>query len=305
MNRRDFLATAVSTAISTAVSTGALGQPSYEWGGPVLDIHLHPRRDEHSSAEHMQGSGVTKAVLLTNILNQRRAQEEIAKQPKNLIWFAAADPSKPGGLEALRKAVTEGGARGLGEMKHNLAVDSKEMRQTYDLAAELRIPILMHFQEVKGNFNTGLRDFDKILKAYPRTTFIAHADFFWANISAEVPMDTSYPEGKVKPGGISDRLLADYANLYGDMSANSCNNALSRDADFARGFLARHQNKLMFGCDCSCYDGRGTGGTPLLPRLKGKCTGRDTLGLLKDLTQPAVFRKVTWENGMKLLKLVA
>ena len=296
MNRRHFLATSFG-------ATAAMSQPTYEWGGPVLDIHLHPRRDAHSSQEHMDGSGVTKAVLLTDIRNQDRAKEEIAKQPKNLIWFAATDPAKPGGLEALRNAVTEGGARGFGEMKHNLAVDSKEMRQAYDLAAELKVPILMHFQEVKGNFNTGLRGFDKMLKAHQKTTFIAHADFFWANISADVPMDTSYPEGKVKPGGLSDHLLADFPNIYGDMSANSCNNALSRDPDFARGFLARHQNKLMFGCDCSCYDGHGAGGSPLLPRLKGKCTGRDTLGLLKDLTKPAVFRKITWENGTKLLKL--
>ena len=296
MNRRDFLVTSLT-------ATSAMGQPTYEWGGPVLDIHLHPRRDAHSSKEHMDGSGVTKAVLLTDLRNQDRAKEEIAKQPKHLIWFAATDPSKPGGLEALRKAATEGGARGFGEMKHNLAIDLKEMRQAYDLAAELKVPILMHFQEVNGNFNTGLRDFDKMLKAHKKTTFIAHADFFWANISADVPMDTSYPEGKVKPGGLSDRLLADFPNVFGDMSANSCNNALSRDPDFARGFLARHQNKLMFGCDCGCYDGHGAGGSPLLPRLKGKCTGRDTLGLLKDLTQPAVFRKLTWENGTKLLKI--
>ncbi len=271
----------------------------------MLDIHLHPRRDAHSSQEHLEGSGCTKAILLTDLRNQDRAKEEIAKHPKSFLWFAATNPSQPDGLARLRKAITEGGARGFGEMKHNLAVDSKEMRQAYDLAAELNVPILMHFQEVKGNFNPGLRSFDKMLKAHKKTTFIAHADFFWANISAGVPMDTSYPEGKVKPGGLSDRLLADYPNIYGDMSANSGNNALSRDPDFTRGFLARHENKLMFGCDCSCYDGHGAGGGPLLPRLKGKCTGRDTLGLLKELSTPNVFRKITWENGIRLLKIPA
>jgi len=295
MNRRLFL--------SASLAATASSQTKYEWGGPVLDIHLHPRRDAHSSQEHLVGSGCTKAVLLTDLRMQDRAKEEIAKQPKSFIWFAATDPSQPDGMERLRKAVTEGGARGVGEMKHNLAVDSREMRKVYDLCAELNVPILMHFQEVKGSFNPGLRDFDKMLKAHQKTMFIAHADFFWANISADVPMDTSYPEGKVKPGGLSDRLLADFPNLYGDMSANSCNNALSRDTDFSRGFIARHQNKLMFGCDCSCYDGHGAGGTPLLPRLKGKCTGRDTLGLLQTLAPEKIFRKVTWENGIRLLKI--
>jgi predicted TIM-barrel fold metal-dependent hydrolase len=105
----------------------------------------------------------------------------------------------------------------------------------------------------------------------------------------------------VKLGGLTDKWLADYPNLWGDMSANSGNNALHRDPEFARAFVARHQNKLMFGSDCSCKDGKGLGSGALLPRLKNKCVGRDTLGLLKGLTTPEVFRKVTWTNATKLL----
>ena len=43
------------------------------------------------------------------------------------------------------------------------------------------------------------------------------------------------------------------------MWANSCNNALNRDPEFMRGFLARHQDKLLFGSDCACLDGKGKG----------------------------------------------
>ena len=39
------------------------------------------------------------------------------------------------------------------------------------------------------------------------------------------------------------------------MSAVSGNNAMSRDPEFAAEFLARHQDKLVFGSDCSCSDG--------------------------------------------------
>ena len=39
-------------------------------------------------------------------------------------------------------------------------------------------------------------------------------------------------------GGITDKLLGDYANLYGDLSANSGNNTLSRDAEFTAEFLS-------------------------------------------------------------------
>src|SRR5204862_2311881 len=99
---------------------------------------------------------------------------------------------------------------------------------------------------------------DAMLKAFPKTTFIGHADAFWANVSADYAEDTSYPTGRIKPGGVTDQFLSDYPNLFADMSANSCNNFLNRDPEFAVAFLVRHQNKLMFGSDCSCLDGRGT-----------------------------------------------
>jgi predicted TIM-barrel fold metal-dependent hydrolase len=178
----------------------------------------------------------------------------------------------------------------------------------YALAAELNAPIQIHFGEVpqaSGNavFNGGFKRFDTMLKAFPKTRFIAHADTFWVNVSSDYDYDTAYPEGPIKPGGLSDKWLSDYPNLYGDMSANSCNNALNRDPEFMTGFLARHQNKLMFGCDCSCSDGRGGGRTNPSSRLKGKCIARETLAAIQKISKPEVFRKLRWENGTKLLGL--
>lgn len=37
------------------------------------------------------------------------------------------------------------------------------------------------------------------------------------------------------------------------------NNALARDPEFTAGFLKRHENKLIYGSDCICADGKGTG----------------------------------------------
>ncbi|MFL6450093.1 MAG: hypothetical protein ACJ746_20805 [Bryobacteraceae bacterium] len=91
------------------------------------------------------------------------------------------------------------------------------------------------------------------------------------------------------------------------MSANSGNNALSRDKDFSRDFIVRHRNKLIFGSDCACADGKGggisQGNNPEASRLAGKCVARETLGLLKDLTSPDVFRQITWENGLRIFHL--
>lgn len=98
-----------------------------------------------------------------------------------------------------------------------------------------------------------------MIKAYPKTSFIGHANAFWANISADVPDGVAYPAGKIVPGGLTVRMLSEFPNLRADLSANSGRNALDRDPDFAAAFFARHQDKLMFGSDCPCRDGHGAG----------------------------------------------
>lgn len=302
MHRRTMLA-----GLAASAAAPLIAQPDADWGTSVLDIHLHPRRGQGSAIEHLSGSGVTKAVLLTNLRDEEKAKQEIASHGGRFAWFASTDPAQPEATALLRKAV-ENGAIGFGELKNHLAADSREMRRIYDLAADLGVPVLIHFQEVEhhageGDFNIGYRKFDQMLKAHRKTTFIGHADFFWANISADEPSKNAYPATKVKRGGLTDRWLADHPNLYGDLSANSGFNALTRDPEFTRGFLTRHRRKLMFGCDCSCRDGRGTGGSPILPQLKGKCVARSTLQVLKELAAPDVFRYIVWDNGMELLRL--
>ena len=300
LNRRQFLA--ASAALPAA---SLLAQPTYEWGGPVLDIHLHLRQDGASNLAHIDGSGVAKAVLLTRVTEAERAKDLIAKYPTRFVWMTSADVTKPESAAALTKAVKDG-ALGMGEVKYQVQCDGPEMKRMYALAAELNVPILIHFGDVpqpSGNavFNGGFKRFDAMLKAFPKTKFIAHADTFWANVSAEYAYDTAYPSGPIKPGGLSDKWLSDYANLYGDMSANSCNNALNRDPEFMTGFLARHQDKLMFGCDCSCTDGHGAGQSNPNPRFNGKCIARETLAAVQKMSKPEVFRKIRWENGTKLL----
>jgi predicted TIM-barrel fold metal-dependent hydrolase len=185
------------------------------------------------------------------------------------------------------------------------------MRRVYEIAADLHVPVMMHIQvfpHFVGElpYNTGYTEFDKVLRAYPRTNFIGYGDLFWAHISADVPADRGYPSGPIQKGGLSDRWLSDFPNLYADMSANSGNNALSRDKDFSPGFISRHKDKLIFGSDCSCADGHGAGvsqnNNPEASRLAGKCVARETLGLLKSLTSPEIFRAITWQNGVKLFK---
>jgi len=297
----------------SAAGAAPLGaaQTAQPWGGPVLDTHLHLRREADECFTHIQGCGVTHAVLLTPAADQKRAIGEMERRPGQFVRSVAADPSAPD-ADALFRNALKNGAVSIGELKFHLALDSPEMHRVYDIAAEMRVPVMMHIQtfphfEGELPYNTGYPRFDKVLREFPRTTFIGHGDLFWAHISADVPDDRGYPPGPVKPGGLTDRWLSDFPNLYADMSANSGNNALSRDTAFTRGFIERHKSKLIFGSDCSCTDGRGAGvsqnNNPEASRLAGKCVARETLALLRNHATPAVFRQVTWENGMRVFRI--
>ena len=263
---------------------------------------------------HLDGCGVSNAMALARENSTELIQTIEGKYPGRILgWFASADITKPDAESLLTKAV-KNGAIGFGELKFHVEAAGPELRRMYALAADLNVPILVHFQEVphtptEGVFSTGFKNFEGILKAYPKTRFIGHADAFWANISADYANESAYPSGKIKPGGVTDKLLSDYPNLFGDLAANSGNNALSRDPNFTEGFLKRHQDKLIFGSDCSCTDGNGGGisqaGNPGASRLAGKCVARETLGLLKRTVSAAQFRKLTWENAHKTYKLKA
>ena len=310
ISRRDFLGTVAAAAVVPALKRqdAAAG----EWGSPVFDLHHHMRPVAANNLAHVDGAGIAKANLLTRGAVQPQVKALEALAPGRFTWFSTFDITKPDAEAQLTQAVKDG-AQGFGELKFHVAADGPELRRMYALAAELKVPLLVHFQEVdhfegEGAWSTGFaKTFESLLKAYPRTTFIGHADAFWANVSADYHNEAAYPSGPIARGGITDKLLGDYPNLFGDCSANSGNNALSRDPSFTPDFLTRHQDKLLFGSDCSCADGHGAGvsqaNNPAAARLAGKCVARETLSVLRKSASPEIFRKIVWGNAHKLLTI--
>jgi len=307
MNRREFLETVAAAAVLPTLARQGAG----EWGAPVFDLHFHLRPQPAANLAHLDGAGITKANLLTRgrALDQVKALHATA--PGRFTWFNSYDVTQPDAEQVLTQAV-KSGAQGFGEMKFHVAADGPELRRMYSLAADLHVPILIHFQEVdhapnEGTWSAGFaKSFESVLKAYPRTRFIGHADAFWANVSADYHNESAYPTGPITRGGVTDRWLGDYPNLLGDMSAVSGNNAMARDPAFTADFLKRHQDKLLFGSDCSCRDGHGAGyDNPAAPRMAGKCVARETLSLLKRATAADVFQKIVWGNVHKLLRIPA
>lgn len=310
MNRREFLGSLGAAAVVPSLARQT--SPANEWGSPVFDLHFHMRAQPASNIAHLDGAGITKANLLTRGGAVDQVKALLAAAPGRFTWFNSYDVTRPDAETVLTQAV-KAGAQGFGEMKFHVAADGPELRRAYALAADLRVPILIHFQEVdhfpnEGTWSTGYaKTFESILKAYPKTTFIGHADAFWANVSADYRNEAAYPTGPIARGGVTDKWLGDYPNLFADMAANSGNNAMSRDPSFTADFLTRHQDKLLFGSDCSCSDGHGGGvsqsNNPAAARLTGKCVARETLGLLKRTASADVFQKIVWSNVHKLLKI--
>jgi predicted TIM-barrel fold metal-dependent hydrolase len=71
-----------------------------------------------------------------------------ARYPDRILgWFSSTDITKPEAEDLLTKAV-KAGAIGFGELKSHVAAMGPELRRVYALAAELSVPVLVHFQEV-------------------------------------------------------------------------------------------------------------------------------------------------------------
>lgn len=308
LNRRQFIATTAVTAASLALPASAA-----EAGEPIIDIHQHlnysGRTDEQFLA-HQAAMGVTLTVLLpaarpvkqpsthngssnglaADITGNEPAFALAEKHPDQFRCFANEVADLADAVATIRPFLKRG-VIGIGEQKFGVEADSPHIEALAELAAEFNVPVLLHFQH--GTYNLGLDRFHKVLEKFPQVNFIGHAQTWWGNIDRQHRQEVMYPQGPVTPGGITDRLLTDYPNMFGDLSAGSGLNALVRDEEHTRGFLERHQDKLLFGSDCNDTLGRGPG-----------CQGAQTIATLRRLASGKdLERKLLYGNASRLLKL--
>jgi predicted TIM-barrel fold metal-dependent hydrolase len=325
LSRRRFLAAASGAAAGVALvqtgraadllhpSAAPVAQAAPPAGEPIIDIHQHTNywgRSDAALLHHQKVMGVTHTILLpagttvdaASTLHGRANGLQagagpvstcvpiVEAHPGSYFYCANEVPDLDGAIQAMERQL-KAGAIGIGEQKFNLPCDSAEMQAVYQLAQEYQVPVLLHFQY--ETFNTGFEKMEAMLKKYPKVNFVGHAQLFWANIDAKCNQKTSYPHGKVTPGGLTDRYLSDYPNMYADMSAGSGLNAMIRDEEHARAFIERHQDRMVYGSDCP--DPAGHGPT---------CTGSQQISAIRRLSPDAqVKHKLFYGNARALYKL--
>jgi predicted TIM-barrel fold metal-dependent hydrolase len=302
LSRRQFLAASAGAIVEASFGPPATGAGAPAAAEPIIDVHQHTNysgRTDEQLIRHQQIMGATTTVLLPagrfyGLDAKCGGNDSVSalarKHRDKFVTFANEVADIEEAPDEIRKFLRRG-AIGIGEQKFRVQTDGRLFERIVKLAEEFGVPVLMHFQH--GVYNVGIENFHKVLAKFPRVNFIGHAQTWWGNVDAKHDQKVLYPTGTVTPGGITDRLLSDYPNMYGDHSAGSGLNFLTRDPEHAAAFIARHQDKLLFGSDCDDVLGIGPG-----------CQGAQILlNLRKLVPNKKVERKILYENAKRLLKL--
>ncbi len=287
-----------------------------------IDIHIHTNLYKgierfsggtYASPEEIRGMyknlGISKGVILPAVdvecSFQTQSNEEayyITQQNPDLFyWFCNIHPQMGNNsastdfsrfLEYYKKL----GAKGVGEITANMYFDDPYVENLFYHCQKCEMPVLFHIgPNIGGCYGLvdeiGLPRLEKELDKFPDLQFIGHSQSFWSEISSDVTEENrnSYPSGKVIPGRVVE-LMRTYNNLYGDLSAGSGFNAVSRDPEFGYAFIEEFQDKLYFGTDiCD-------------PRNEIKLSFWLDEAVKKGKISQVAYNKVCFGNALKLLE---
>ena len=213
---------------------------------------------------------VEKGILLPSthpessidLISVREAYSMVHDYPETLgWWFCNPSPlmyqnSPDTDLSFFINQLKEKGAKGIGEVTLNRPFNDPYVENLFYHAEKCKMPVTIHIGNSGGGDyglidGIGLPGLERTLEKFPDLIILGHSQKFWAEISGDLTEEqrSGYPTGKVKPGGRVVELMRKYPNLYGDLSAGSGYNAVSRDPDFGYSFLEEFQDRLFFGTD--------------------------------------------------------
>ena len=277
LNRRDFVRSAVGMGMGGLA--GRFSHPGLfadetpsRKATKYIDMHTHIgttwNGDEELTVDGllkwMDEHDVERSVVLPLVSPESSSFIQLTEpalaagklHPDRLIPFCSIDPrtSYRGGAKGLADIIrgyVDKGAKGFGEHKVGLPFDDPLMMRVYDACEEVGIPLLFHIDNIRGTDKPGLPGVENAVRTHPKLNFIGHGPGWWVSISGGITLKDlgEYPNSKVQPGGAIDDLMTKYPNIYGDLSAGSGSNAISRDREFGREFLIRRQDRVLFGTD--------------------------------------------------------
>jgi uncharacterized protein len=331
MRRRDLLkgmtaglsALAACSAFRSGEVSGVEERRSEKRKQGFIDIHVHTCKPRHPKVtraagsrypspqeliEMMDAAGIDKAALMGRanpewcytVVSTEEMVEIVAMYPDRLIPFCSMDPrwltnSAKADFRPLLTAYKEMGCKGIGEYVPNLWFDDPLNMNFFAQVEEVALPLTFHIAPKFGDCygvvdEPGLPRLERVLKAFPRLIFLAHSQPFWAEIGKDPETRSGYPKGKVTPGRVVE-LMREYPNLYGDLSAGSGFNAISRDPEFGCKFMEEFQDRLCWGTDIANVPQK----LPIVDYFRKLQAEK--------LISSAAYDKITWQNTNQLLKL--
>jgi len=288
----------------------------------MIDIHTHlgsgvargePPIDENHLLRRMDELGIERAVVLPRGISPEcslfcftteQVLEVHRRHPDRIIPFCKLDPR--GGSNSpdtdFSWALAEykaAGCKGVGEVTANLHIDDPLCVNFFRHCGKVGLPVIFHLVPRVGYGLYGLADdmglprLERVLHDCPETVLIGHAMAFWSEVASNVDEATrgGYPKGAVVGPGRVPHLLERYPNLYGDLSAGSGFNAISRDPQFGHRFCGEFQDRLLFGTDI-CHVNQEV---PIVPWLNA---ARDE-GKISE----TCYHRITHLNAVRLLGL--
>lgn len=190
------------------------------------------------------------------------------------------------------------GCRGVGEFMPNMYFRDPRVLNLLRQFEKAELPVIFDDTVYAGRRyglvdEPGLPQLEMILRSMPKLILLGHGPAFWSEMGVlETVADRGgYPRYPIKAEGAVPKLFRRYPNLWGDLSAGSGYNALTRDRAYGIKFLNEFQDRLCFGTDI-CYAKQDLPLAGFLLELKAE-------GALSEET----FEKIARGNARRLLKI--
>ena len=168
------------------------------------------------------------------------------------LFCARAFSGGKKGLVEMLKRYIDACAKGFGEHKPGVRMDSPQNLALFAAWAEVKLPVLFHLDNERNIDTPGLPGLAKVLSATPELPFIGpRARLVGLDLRHTSPRLSwgAILRGEVSERGAVPMLMSKFSNLYGDLSVGSGANAIRRNLKFGCLFLIRRADRQMNGTD--------------------------------------------------------